>query len=157
MLYMAKLTNTTTNHDSNSISASTESKLVQPNPIKYNVLILEDEVAISRLLAIFLLREGCLITATESGEETILQYKLAKVQKKAFDIVILDLNVLHGMGGLQTFRQLQIINPNVCAIVTSGEYFDPIILNFETYGFKGALPKPFLAKTVIDLIKKLCP
>jgi two-component system, cell cycle sensor histidine kinase and response regulator CckA len=47
------------------------------------------------------------------------------------------------VGGKETLKQLLEVDPGVKAIVASGYSEDPVIQNYQEYGFKGALIKPF--------------
>jgi DNA-binding NarL/FixJ family response regulator len=60
-----------------------------------------------------------------------------------FDAVILDLTIKGGMGGRETMQQLKAIDPAVKAVVSSGYSDDPVIANYEQYGFCEAVGKPY--------------
>jgi DNA-binding NarL/FixJ family response regulator len=47
------------------------------------------------------------------------------------------------MGGRDTVKELISIDPSVRAIVASGYSNDPVLAEFEKFGFKGAMVKPF--------------
>ena len=57
--------------------------------------------------------------------------------------MILDLTVPGGLGGKETMAQLRKIAPGVKAIVSSGYSEDPIMAEFEKYGFRGIIAKPY--------------
>ena len=71
---------------------------------------------------------------------------------RSYDVVIMDLTVRGGMGGEQAIRELLKLDPNAKAIVCSGYSNDPILAEYEDYGFCGALSKPF---KIMDLSKKI--
>jgi len=77
------------------------------------------------------------------GEMAVELYKKAKALNRPFDIVILDLTVRGGMGGLDTVQALLKIDPTVQAVVMSGYADHPVIQEFERHGFKGVVAKPF--------------
>ncbi len=72
-----------------------------------------------------------------------------------FDLVILDLTVKGGMGGKDAVKALLKIDPQVKAIVSSGYSNDPVMTDFKTYGFTGALPKPNTKKELIEALKNI--
>jgi DNA-binding NarL/FixJ family response regulator len=74
---------------------------------------------------------------------------------KPFDIVILDLTIRGGMGGKETLEQLRIIHPGVKAIVSSGYSSDNIVAEYEKYGFKARLNKPYKLEILRDTLNAL--
>jgi DNA-binding NarL/FixJ family response regulator len=60
------------------------------------------------------------------------------------------------MGGKECITKLLEIDPGIKAIVSSGYSEDPVLANFQEYGFKGMMPKPFearlLSKVLHDVI-----
>ena len=76
------------------------------------------------------------------GSEAISKYKQAMEEGQPFDGVILDLTIPGGMGGQETVQQLLLIDPEVKAIVSSGYANDPIMADYQAYGFRGWSPSP---------------
>ena len=78
----------------------------------------------------------------ESGAEIktdisqIELYKKAQKSNRPFDAVILDLTVPGGMSGKESVNKLIEIDPRVTAIVSSGYSNDPIMADYEKYGFR---------------------
>jgi len=79
----------------------------------------------------------------KEGKEAAEIYQRELDNGKPFDFVILDLNVRHGMGGLQCLEELIKIDPEVKAIVSSGYSKDPALISYKDYGFIGVLNKPY--------------
>ena len=69
--------------------------------------------------------------------------KRAKKSGQPFDAVIMDLTIPGGMGGKKTIAKLLEIDPGAVAVVSSGYSTDPILANYEKYGFCGAVTKPY--------------
>jgi two-component system cell cycle sensor histidine kinase/response regulator CckA len=63
----------------------------------------------------------------------------------------MDLTIRGGLGGSETLKHLLQIDPGVRVILSSGYGQDPVMQNYEFYGFKGALIKPFF----IDQLKEV--
>ena len=58
------------------------------------------------------------------------------------------------MGGRETIAHLRGMDPQVCAIVSSGYTNDPLMANFSTYGFKGVLSKPYTIEGLNDVLQR---
>ena len=84
-----------------------------------------------------------------------MKYKEQKDSSEPFDAVILDLTIKGGMGGEQTMRELLKIDPDVKAIVSSGYFNDPVMADFEKYGFMSALAKPYAKKNLAETLEKV--
>ena len=59
------------------------------------------------------------------------------------------------MGGEQTIRELLKIDPDVKAIVSSGYFNDPVMSDFEKFGFMGALSKPYEKMALKEVLESL--
>jgi DNA-binding NarL/FixJ family response regulator len=59
------------------------------------------------------------------------------------------------MGGVQTIKALQKVDPSVKAMVLSGYADDPVMLDYERYGFKGALAKPYEIGNLRDTLARV--
>ena len=60
-----------------------------------------------------------------------------------FDATILDLTIKGGMGGVRAIKKLLGIDPETKAIISTGYTSDPILTDYRSYGFRGAITKPF--------------
>jgi DNA-binding NarL/FixJ family response regulator len=75
-------------------------------------------------------------------------FKQAQKTGAPFSAVILDLTIPGGLGGKDVIKRLLAIDPQVRAIVVSGYSNDPVLANYQDYGFKGRVAKPF---NLVDL------
>jgi DNA-binding NtrC family response regulator len=79
-------------------------------------------------------------------------YKMYKQEK--FDIILMDLTIKGGMGGEQCIQKLKTIDSNIRAIVYSGYSDSPVMKEYEKYGFKAVLKKPFRIVEFKDAVEK---
>lgn len=110
---------------------------------KGRVLVMDDEEFIIKIVMNLLKKLGYSVEVTNSGEQAVELYKRANAEKRRFDAVILDLTVPGGMGGKEAVGKILEIDPDAGAIVSNGYSNDPVISDYESYGFSGRLEKPF--------------
>jgi len=122
---------------------------------KGRILVMDDEEIIKIVVGQMLKSLGYEYAFAENGEQTVEKYSEAMRSGKTFDAVILDLTVRGGMGGKETIRKLLEIDPAVRAIVSSGYSDDPVVANYEDYGFKDTLPKPYEIETLSSMLHSL--
>ncbi len=118
------------------------------------ILVMDDEAAIRELTAQLLGTMGYEVTAVADGAAAIRLYERALRQGEGFEAVILDATVRGGLGGLETIARLHQLDPLVKAIICSGYSDAAAISEFLSYGFRGALPKPFTRRELSDALDK---
>ncbi|MCP4691528.1 MAG: response regulator [Desulfobacterales bacterium] len=119
------------------------------------VLLMDDEPMLRQLAEQILNRLGYIAETARDGSEAIALYEKAKASGEPFDVVILDLTIKGGMGGMETLKHLTAIEPDVRAIVSSGYSSDPAMANFSDHGFVDVIPKPFRMKNVQDVLERI--
>jgi DNA-binding NarL/FixJ family response regulator len=88
------------------------------------------------------------------GGEAIRIYERAVRKGESFRAVILDATVRGGLGGVETIARLRGIDPAVNAIICSGYSDEAALSQFLSYGFRGALPKPFTRRELAAALQK---
>jgi two-component system, cell cycle sensor histidine kinase and response regulator CckA len=116
------------------------------------VLYMDDDPKICELTGSMLTSLEYKFDTAHKGEEAIAFYRRYLNVGRPYDAVILDLTVIGGMGGEETFKQLRELDPDVRAIVASGYDNDEMAKRFLAMGFCGYLTKPY---RVTDLGKVL--
>lgn len=115
--------------------------------ISYNckgkVLLMDDEQQVRDGTSRMLKQIGYEAYHAKDGAEAIILYKTAQKSRQPFDAVILDLNIPGGMGGDEAIKKLIELDPNIKAIISSGDINNPVMANSRKYGFSGALSKPY--------------
>lgn len=107
-----------------------------------HILVMDDDPMLRNLVTRCLMRLGYNVTTVADGAEALHVYRYS-FGIRSFDAVIVDLTIKNGIGGLQTLQGLQKLNPGVKAIITSGYTNDPVLQNYEDYGFSEVIYKPF--------------
>ena len=121
------------------------------------ILIMDDEDMVRTSLRLMLEEHGHSVTSTEHGQECLDVYVRALDEGEPFDLVILDLTISGGKGGIWTIDQLKTVNSSIKAIVASGYSQDSILADYRKSGFSAVLQKPFdmqsLAKSLANVLR----
>ena len=122
---------------------------------KGRVLLMDDKKIIRNTVGEMLEVIGYEGTFVKDGIEAIEVYKQYKLLGKPFDVVIMDLTIPGGMGGKETIKRLLLIDPTAKVIVSSGYFNDPIMANYEKFGFKGIITKPYNMEELSKILHKV--
>ncbi|MDH5585647.1 MAG: PAS domain S-box protein [Nitrospirota bacterium] len=120
------------------------------------ILVMDDEQSIRRMVEDALTQFGYEVTAAQDGQEAIDLLSAALRSGKTFDAILLDLTIPGGMGGKEAIQHLRRLDPQVKAIVTSGYSDDPIMSDFQAYGFQDILIKPYKISDLAKTLESLC-
>ena len=104
---------------------------------------MDDEEMVRTVAGELLRALGHATTFAVDGAAAIVQFTAAQAAGQPFDIVILDLTIRGGMGGLETVRKLLEIDPAAKVIVSSGYADNEAVANFRKHGFCASLNKPY--------------
>lgn len=107
------------------------------------VLFMDDDPSICSLAASMLTSLDYTFDLVRNGNEAIALYRRYLNVGRPYDVVIMDINVVGGMGGEDCFAELLQLHPEVRAIAATG-YDDPELhKRFTAMGFAGYLAKPY--------------
>jgi PAS domain S-box-containing protein len=119
------------------------------------ILVMDDEVMIQKLVVRMLEYLGYKADAVKDGVEAIQYYREAMNASNPYRAVIMDLTIPGGMGGKEALAKIMEIDPSVCAIVSSGYSNDPVIANYQKFGFTRAISKPFRFEELAAVLKEI--
>ncbi len=119
------------------------------------VLLMDDEEAIRTMAAQLLKRIGFVVETAADGAAAVEAYRVAMAESRRFDLVIMDLTVPGGMGGMEAMKRLLELDPSVRAIVSSGYSSDPVMSDFRGHGFSGMIPKPYRITDFAKVIRQV--
>lgn len=117
------------------------------NHKKLRVLVLDDEDMLRNLLSDILKNMGMYVETAVTGRQAIDIFVKNKATNP-FDLLIFDLIIPGGMGGVEAIKEIRKIDKDVIAFVTSGYSNDPALAEPEKFGFNGSIPKPFKVKDI---------
>jgi PAS domain S-box-containing protein len=119
------------------------------------ILVMDDEEIVRDVMGKMLGRLGYEVELAADGAEAIARYSEAMAAGCRFSAVILDLTIPGGMGGKETIEQLLTIDPHIKAIVSSGYSDDPIMADFQKYGFSEVIAKPYRVVELSKILQKI--
>jgi PAS domain S-box-containing protein len=119
------------------------------------VLVLDDEDCVREIVRDAVQELGHEVEAVTAGDEAVEAYRAAREAGAPFDLVILDLTIPGGMGGVETLSRLRRLEPAVRAIASSGYSGDPAMIDPEAHGFAGRLAKPYTVLELEDVVTRV--
>jgi len=122
---------------------------------KGKILLMDDEQIILDVTLEVLTFLGYDVSFARDGAEALDLYTKEKAAGHPFDIVILDLSIPNGIGGKDAIGHIRAFDPAVKAIVSTGYTNDPVVQNFEQYGFSGILSKPYKINDLKTVLEQL--
>jgi len=125
----------------------------QPGP---KVLVMDDDEMVRFVAGETLKRYGFEVEFANDGAEAVELYRQHQQSGAPFVAVILDLNIPGGMGGEEAMQKLLQIDPAAKGYVSSGRTDDPVMMNYQTFGFSGTIEKPYfyLNKELMESFSK---
>lgn len=114
--------------------------------MRARVLIVEDEIEIAELISLYLKREGIEVTQVESGEDG-----LQKLEKEAFDLAVLDIN-LPGIDGFEFLQAARKKSAIPVVIVSARDTDEDMVLGLGI-GADDFVTKPFSPKVLAARVR----
>ena len=111
--------------------------------VSLKILLMDDDPSVRRVLVRMLTRFGHEVVESEEGSGAIEEYRKALEGGRRFDYVVMDLTIPGGMGGKEAVKEILEIDPEAYVLVSSGYSNDPVLSDYQSYGFRGMLSKPY--------------
>lgn len=121
------------------------------------ILLMDDDMVIRLAMAKLIEGLGYKVDTYESGEIAVIKYKEKFETNDPYDVVILDFTVKNGMNGIDTMKEILEINSDAVGILASGRIQSDEIEDYEKYGFKEIIAKPFTIHDLAKILKDLLP
>ena len=112
------------------------------------ILVIDDIEQQREIASMLLTKLGYSVVTAPSGEEAI-QY----VKKNSVDLLLLDMIMVPGIDGLDTFKEIKKIKPNIKAVITSGFSETERVKEVQKMGAGAYLKKPYTLENIGIAIK----
>ncbi len=122
---------------------------------KAKILVLDDDELVRYTLNELISDIGHEVKSVGDGDEAVSEYKKAREAGEPFDAVIIDLTIPGGMGGDEVMKKLLGVDPDVKAIVSSGDLDNPVMSRFGSHGFSGVISKPFTVEALRETLHRV--
>lgn len=119
------------------------------------ILFMDDDPQIAFLTGAMLESLGYKYDLAKNGEEAVQLYKRYLNIGRPYDVVLLDLTIVGGMGGEETFRQLRELHPQVRAVIASGYDNEEMRKQYLDLGLLDYLCKPYRSTELGRCIKRI--
>ncbi|UPU34760.1 CHASE domain-containing protein [Geomonas paludis] len=113
------------------------------------ILLVDDEETVRNIGTRMLIELGYSPIAASGGEEALSLYR----DNPDVKAVILDLT-MPGMDGEECFRQLQLLDPKVRVIMSSGFSEQDVVQKFDDRALAGFIQKPYTLKALREVMRK---
>ena len=115
------------------------------------VLVIEDEIAIRRMVKIGLEAYGYTVTLAENGREGLEQLERKGGQ---VDLVVLDI-AMPVMGGEEVMREIQRLYPGLPVVIMTGLGDMDAMNQLREHGIRGFMEKPFTPEHLAREVKRV--
>jgi len=133
-----------------------ETKKTHDDTSSRQILLLDDEKAVLDALSRLLRARGHQCSTAPTGEILLDILQQAVQTGVRYDLAILDIKIVGGMGGIETMKKIKQIDSRIPILSMSGYPVDTLFKGNECNEFEGHLQKPFSAQHLSTEIDRVC-
>ena len=119
------------------------------------ILVMDDEKSVRKVVSEILDHHGYKTETCSDGRGAVEMYRSAFLAGNPYDVVITDITVPGGMGGVEAAGQILGFDPSARLIVASGYSNDSAMANFRDHGFLDSIVKPFTLNALLKSVEKV--
>lgn len=119
------------------------------------ILLMDDDEMLRGVAGEMLSLLGYEVEYAKEGREAIDLYEKSIHAFRPYDAVIMDLTVPGGLGGKTTIDKLLKLNPAIKVIVSSGYPDNPLLADYQKFGFSGVMVKPYKMEELSQILHRV--
>ncbi len=119
------------------------------------ILIMDDEENVREVGKGLLESLGYRAETASRGEEAIEKGRRAEESGEPFQAAILDLTITGGMGGIETLKELQKINPEIKIILVSGYSKEMLAEDLNDIHYSALIEKPYGRQKLKEILEEV--
>ena len=116
---------------------------------------MDDETILRQVGSDILSLLGFQVDTVCDGEAALLSYRKAREEGLPYTLLVMDLTIRGGMGGVETIQRLREMDPKVLAIVSSGYSSGSVLSEYRDYGFSGIVSKPYRVEEMARVVERV--
>ncbi len=117
-------------------------------------LVMDDQVPVEAVACEMLGTMGWKAVGTHDGDEAVDAFLAAERDGQPFDLVLLDLTVPGGIGGIEAVVQMRSLRDDFYAVVSSGYGEESALSAPGEHGFDDVLPKPYSCSSMREMVAR---
>lgn len=125
---------------------------VVERPRGKRVLVMEDEPLVREVFSRMLAAHGYAVTCTADGAAAVVAWHEAARREEPFDVMVADLEIRGGEGGMEVMARLREEFPGLRAVLTTGYTDDAALAEHAARGFSAVLAKPFSMESLLEAV-----
>lgn len=114
------------------------------------VLVVDDEEPVLHVASEILIHLGYSVLTSSSGEEALNRLRSGLHP----DLVLLDV-IMPGMGGIETFRKIRELNPDMPVLISTGFAERSAVQTLVQEGVSGFVNKPYHIETLAGRVRAI--
>jgi len=114
-----------------------------------SILIVDDDVSMSRTMALVLKKKGYNVTVANSGQEAIMM-----VRDRSFDMIFMDIR-MPGMNGVEAFEEIRRVRPDAVVMMMTAFAVEDLVQKALNEGAYGIIYKPMDIDKIIAAIENV--
>lgn len=118
------------------------------------ILLLDDEETIRETVEELAAHIGCRVESAPEGSLAVELFLQERAAGRPFDILLLDLMIPGGKGGVETLAEIRKIDSGIKAVLLTGYLSAPVVKSYREHGFSAVLEKPFTHLDLKEAIRK---